>query len=87
MAIAALGALQRSGVRCPDDVSIIAWDDSLICRHTAPRLSALSHDVVAFGAHAARRLFEVLGGAQPAGHLDSTPSLIVRESMGPARRG
>jgi DNA-binding LacI/PurR family transcriptional regulator len=87
MAIAALGALQRSGVRCPDDISIIAWDDSLICRHTAPRLSALSHDVVAFGAHAARRLFEVLGGAQPAAHLDSTPSLIVRESMGPANRG
>ncbi len=86
MAIAALGALARAGLRCPEDVSVVAWDDSLICRHTAPRLSALSHDVVAFGAHAARRLFDVMGGAAPAAHLDSTPRLIARESTGPAPR-
>lgn len=84
MAIAALGVFARAGIRCPEDVSVIAWDDSLICRHTMPRLTALSHDVGAFGAHAARRLFDVLGGAAPAAFLDSTPRLVVRESTGPA---
>ncbi len=84
MAVAALGVLARAGLRVPDDVSVIAWDDSLICRHTVPRLTALSHDVVAFGAHAARRLFDVLGGAAPEAFLDSTPRLTVRESTGPA---
>ncbi|WP_394553386.1 LacI family DNA-binding transcriptional regulator [Agromyces sp. MMS24-JH15] len=84
MAIAALGVLARAGLRSPDDVSIIAWDDSLLCRHSVPSLTALSHDVVAFGAHAARRLFEVAAGAAPQSHLDSTPRLAVRESTGPA---
>ncbi|MFS2279272.1 LacI family DNA-binding transcriptional regulator [Microbacterium sp. OR21] len=84
MAIAALGVFARAGIRVPEDVSVIAWDDSLICRHTVPKLTALSHDVVAFGAHVARRLFGVLDGAAPAAHLDSTPRLEVRESTGPA---
>lgn len=81
MAIAALGVCARAGKRVPEDVSIIAWDDSLICQHTMPRLSAMSHDVVAFGAHAARRMFDVLAGAAPASFLDSTPHLVMRESV------
>lgn len=84
MAVAALGVLARAGLSAPDDVSIIAWDDSLLCQHTVPKLTALSHDVVAFGAHAARRLFDVVGGAAPAAYLDSTPRLAVRESTGRA---
>lgn len=84
MAIAALGVFARAGLRVPEDVSIIAWDDSLICQYTVPKLTALSHDVVAFGAHAARRLLDTLGGAATAAHLDSTPRIEARESTGPA---
>lgn len=84
MAIASLGVFSRAGLRVPDDVSIIAWDDSLICRYTVPALTTLSHDVVAFGAHAARRLFDVIGGAAPAAFLDSTPRLEVRGSTADA---
>jgi DNA-binding LacI/PurR family transcriptional regulator len=84
MAVAGLGVTAQLGLRVPDDVSIIAWDDSVLCEHTFPKLTALSHDVVAFGAHVARRLFDVIDGAAPAAFLDSTPSLIVRGSTGPA---
>lgn len=84
MAIAALGVFARAGVRVPDDVSVIGWDDSLICRHTVPKLTTLSHDVVAFGAHVARRMLDMLDGASPDAFLDSTPRLEVRESTGPA---
>lgn len=84
MAIAALGVFARTGLRVPDDVSVIAWDDSLICQHTVPKLTALSHDVVAFGAHAARRLFDVIGGAAPEAFLDHRARLAARESTGPA---
>ena len=82
MAVAALGAVAQLGLRVPDDVSIIAWDDSVLCRHTVPTLTALSHDVVAFGAHVARRLFDVVEGVEPAAYLDSTPELRVRGSTG-----
>ena len=80
MAVAGLGTLHRHGVDVPGDVSIIAWDDSVLCQHVFPRLTALSHDVVGFGSHAARRLFDVIAGAPPGAFLDSTPALLVRDS-------
>ena len=47
-------------------------------------MSALSHDVMAFGAHVGRRTFALLEGAEPAAHLDSTPVLVERESTATA---
>ena len=80
MAVAGMSVIWEEGRRVPDDVSIIAWDDSVLCEHTFPPLTALSHDVVAFGAHAARRLFDVIDGAAPGAFLDSTPALRPRGS-------
>jgi DNA-binding LacI/PurR family transcriptional regulator len=84
MAVAAIGVATQLGIRIPEELSIIAWDDSVLCRHTVPTLTALSHDVVNFGAHVARRLFEVIDGAEREAFLDSTPELQVRGSTGPA---
>jgi DNA-binding LacI/PurR family transcriptional regulator len=78
MAVAGLGVAHEVGLRVPDDVSLIAWDDSPLCEATYPRLSALSHDVTRYGAHVARRLFERMDGAGPASFLDSTPLLRPR---------
>lgn len=86
MAVAALTAAHGLGLVVPDDVSLIAWDDSLLCRSVTPSLTVLAHDVVALGGHAARRLLEVIGGAEPAAHQDATPVLRVRESTGSAMR-
>lgn len=80
MAVAGLGAAAQLGFRVPEDVSLIAWDDSVLCEHTLPTLTALSHDVVGFGAHVARRLFDVVDGAAPQAFLDSTPELVLRGS-------
>ncbi|GAA2098603.1 LacI family DNA-binding transcriptional regulator [Microlunatus panaciterrae] len=87
MAIASLAALSELGIEVPDDVTLLAWDDSPLCSITHPQLSAMSHDVVAFGAHVARRLFAVLEGAPPAAHLDSTPQFRRRGSTTPPRTG
>lgn len=83
MAVAALSSLAELGVRVPEEVSVLAWDDSPLCEITHPRLSAMSHDVMSFGAHVGRRLFALLDGEAPAAHLDSTPSLRVRGSTAP----
>ena len=80
MAVAALSALSELGVAVPDQVSLLAWDDSALCQITHPQLSAMSHEVMSFGAHVGRRLFGVLDGAEPAAYLDSTPHLVVRGS-------
>ncbi|WP_375423840.1 LacI family DNA-binding transcriptional regulator [uncultured Friedmanniella sp.] len=83
MAVSALSSLAELGVRVPDEVSVLAWDDSPLCEITHPRLSAMSHNVMGFGAHVGRRLFALLDGAPPSAHLDSTPSLRVRASTAP----
>jgi DNA-binding LacI/PurR family transcriptional regulator len=83
MAVAGLSTLGNLGVRCPEDVTLIAWDDSALCRITHPTLTAMSHNVVGYGAEVATRLFELLEGAEPAAHLYSTPKLQVRQSSGP----
>ena len=83
MAIASLSALSELGISVPDQVSLLAWDDSPLCEITHPQLSAMSHDVVAFGAHVARRLFGLLQGESPAAHLDSTPQFRPRGSTAP----
>lgn len=84
MAVAGLTVALELGISIPEQLSIIAWDDSILCEHTFPRLTALSHDVVASGEHAGRRLFELIDGVAPAAHLDYTPRLIARNSTGPA---
>lgn len=85
MAVAGLTVALELGLRVPDDVSIIAWDDSVLCEHTFPRLTALSHDVISFGSHVGRRLFDAIDGREAGAFLDSTPQLVTRASTGPAR--
>lgn len=78
MALAGMGTASELGVRVPDELSIVAWDDSPLCEAAFPRLSALSHDVFRYGAHVARRLFDRMAGAEPGAFLDSTPTLRTR---------
>ncbi|MET8974974.1 LacI family DNA-binding transcriptional regulator [Streptomyces sp. NPDC004539] len=85
MAVAGLSVAQEMGVRVPDDVSLLAWDDSQLCRLTHPTLSAMSHDVHGFGAEVARTLFGVILGEGAQSHPVATPVLAPRGSTAPPR--
>jgi DNA-binding LacI/PurR family transcriptional regulator len=86
MAVASLSALSALGITVPDQVSVLAWDDSALCEITHPQLSAMSHDVMSIGAHVARRLFGLRDQVAPASYLDATPTLKVRGSTAPPPR-
>ena len=83
MAVAGLSVVQGQGLRTPADVTLVAWDDSTLCRITHPTLTAMSHNIVGYGAEVTRRLLDLLDGATPQAHLYSTPLLIIRDSSGP----
>ncbi|MEU0390880.1 LacI family DNA-binding transcriptional regulator [Streptomyces chartreusis] len=86
MAVAGLSVAAEMGLRVPADVSLLAWDDSQLCRLTHPTLSAMSHDVHGFGAEVARTLFGVISGDGAAGsHPVPTPVLTPRGSTAPPR--
>ncbi|MFF8973024.1 LacI family DNA-binding transcriptional regulator [Streptomyces sp. NPDC014995] len=83
MAVAGLSVAAEMGLSVPRDVSLLAWDDSQLCRLTHPTLSAMSHDVFGFGAEAARTLFGVITGEGPGSHPVPTPVLTPRGSTAP----
>ncbi|MFJ9519985.1 LacI family DNA-binding transcriptional regulator [Kitasatospora sp. NPDC101801] len=83
MAVAGLAVAAELGLQVPADLSLIAWDDSQLCRLTHPPLSAMSHDVHGYGAQVARTLFDVIEHRQPPTSEPSTPVLVPRGSSGP----
>jgi DNA-binding LacI/PurR family transcriptional regulator len=85
MAVSGLGEAQRMEVSVPGELAIAAWDDSVLCRLVNPPLSALTHDVAAYGAHAARVLLERASGGDPGNRVEPAAVLSVRESSRPAR--
>jgi DNA-binding LacI/PurR family transcriptional regulator len=86
MAVAGLAVAAEMGLSVPGDVSLLAWDDSQLCRLTHPTLSAMSHDVQGFGADVARTLFGVITGEGPGSHPVATPVLTPRGSTAPPGR-
>ena len=84
MAVSGLGVAQQAGLRVPGDLSIVAWDDSPLCEFVHPPLTALTRDVAAYGAHAARALAQAAGGAAVRHFEEPTPVLTIRGSTGMA---
>ncbi len=86
MAIGALRAAHQYGLRVPDDLSIIGFDDIPEADFTCPALTTVSQAKFDMGRRGAELLLQMIeGGDLPA--LDApllVPRLVVRESTGPA---
>lgn len=86
MAVAALGAADELGLTVPRDVSLLAWDDSPLCRLAHPALSAMSLDVHAMGVQVADAVLDLLASGRPTTSTAPLPRLVVRGSTaGPPR--
>lgn len=83
-AVAALGAAAERGLTVPHELSIVAWDDSVLCRSTRPMLAALVRDTAAFGRRAAEELLALLDGGAAVQIEFDRPHLVSRGSIGPA---
>jgi DNA-binding LacI/PurR family transcriptional regulator len=84
MAVAALNVAHEMGVRVPEDLSIVAGDDSQLCVLVRPALTALAWDIQAYGVHTARALLDMIDGRPPASYNENAARLVVRASTGPA---
>jgi DNA-binding LacI/PurR family transcriptional regulator len=83
MAVTALGVAAEFGLSVPGDLSLLAWDDSLLCTLTRPMLSAMRHDVFTFGADVAQTLLDVMNGQDVVSHAVPVPGLVPRASTAP----
>jgi DNA-binding LacI/PurR family transcriptional regulator len=83
MAVAGLGIAQRLGTGVPSEVSIVSWDDSVLCSITHPALTAVGRDIAGIGSTAARMLREMAAGERPAHVREARAQLVARGSTGP----
>ncbi|GEL95568.1 LacI family DNA-binding transcriptional regulator [Cellulomonas composti] len=83
MAVAGLQTATDLGFAVPQDVSLLAWDDSALCRLSRPPLSAMSLDVHAMGEQVADGVLALLAGERVSVTAPA-PRLVTRGSTGPA---
>lgn len=84
MAVAALDDLTRRGVHVPDQVSILACDDSALCELAVPPLSALSIDSHDHGVRLGEAVLRVLAGRRARVYAGPPIRVQQRASTGPA---
>ncbi len=82
-AIGALQAAKELGLRVPEDVSIIGFDDTILASVTSPPLTTIAQPIEELGRHAVDILIEELKdhNKQPQQKV-LKPELVVRESTG-----
>jgi LacI family transcriptional regulator len=84
-AIGALRALRDSGLRVPEDVSVVGFDDINSAAFQIPSLTTIRQPLDKMGAIAGEILLQrIQGGANPV-EIMVDPELVIRESTAPAR--
>jgi LacI family transcriptional regulator len=83
MAIGILRALTEQGLRVPDDISLVGFDDIEFCHYTTPPLTTVRQDRVAMGRGAVQRLIAIVEGTGEVSPLILPTQLVIRKSTGP----
>lgn len=84
-AIGAIAAIRERGLRVPEDISVVGFDDIASAAFQNPSLTTVRQPLRQMGTTAARILLERLNGAEDPGEIMVKPEFIVRESTGPVR--
>ena len=85
-AIGAMRAFQEAGLRVPQDISVIGFDDIPAALYYYPSLTTLRQPLVAMGELAARALVErIEGKEQPPPEILVEGELVIRESTAPVK--
>ena len=83
LALSTMKALQHSGIRVPDDIAIVGWDDVMTARYVSPGLTTVRQPLYELGRAAATRLHERIAGAPTAPEPLILPTeLVLRTSCG-----
>jgi LacI family transcriptional regulator len=87
IAIDLMDSLERRGLRIPQDVSVVGFDDVPLAAHNRIRLTTVRQDASTMGARAAELLITAVNeGRHVEQRMLLRGELIVRESTAPPRR-
>jgi LacI family transcriptional regulator len=82
MAFGVYDALMEQGVRVPEDMALMGFNDIELASLKMVGLSTISQKKYTLGSMAVRRLMERIEGAQPGTEWILEPELIIRKSCG-----
>lgn len=81
-------AARRAGVRIPEDLSVVGFDDLSFAAWSVPPLTTVRQPLVRMGAVAAEMVIELAKGEAPdQKRVELATSLVVRESTAPIPAG
>ncbi|MBN9171821.1 MAG: LacI family DNA-binding transcriptional regulator [Microbacterium sp.] len=87
MAIGVLSALRERGLRVPEDVSVVGFDDVPEAAYLLPSLTTVRQDFAALGGLIMQKV--LVAGEGPESIAEDTPlatRLVIRDSTGPVAR-
>ncbi len=84
MAFAALHIASAAGLRVPDDLAVLSFEDTPGVRFAVPPLTAIRQPVAAMIAAACDRLIAIVTGEATTGSIEAPYELVRRASTGPA---
>lgn len=87
IAAGAIDAFAETGLRCPEDISVVGYDDMVLADHLNPPLTTVrlpSFQLGRLAAQVTRSLLDRPG--TPAPRISLPPELVVRSSTAPACR-
>ena len=82
-----MAVAHEAGLRIPEDLSVVGYDDVPLASWTRPALTTCRADATNWGRAAAQALMEVIQDGTAADVELPPAALVVRDSTGPAPTG
>ena len=79
IAISAMRALEVCGIKVPDDVAVVGYDDIPIAQHVAPSLTTVRQDLSRGAGLLVEKLFNIMAGLDEQSQFMPT-ELVIRQS-------
>ncbi|NMC11438.1 MAG: LacI family transcriptional regulator [Chloroflexi bacterium] len=87
MAIGAMRAVREAGLRVPEDIAFVGFDDLPLATLPEPRLTTIRQPVYQFGVKAVEILLDLIeNGIEPPRRIIMDTELIIRNSCGASRK-
>ena len=80
MALGALRTLRRAGLRVPEDVAVVGFDDSSAALQASPQLTTVTNPACELARTASEMLLRMLSGTKPESPAILHSQLVVRQS-------
>ena len=87
MAIGAMRAVNEAGLKIPQDIAFVGFDDVAVATYANPKLTTIRQPISRFGINAVEILIDLIeNGIDPPRRIIMDTELIIRDSCGASRR-